>query len=84
MVDYSIKIEKLLKEMRTLLQPAGQQPLAPATTLVAQLEESATPTGRPDPMLQEAISNINTEDIASLEQWAVGGLQDMTTLTSRS
>ena len=42
------------------------------------------PTERPDPTLQEAISKINTENIASLEQWAVGGLQNTATPTSGS
>ena len=39
------------------------------------------PAKRSDPTLEEAISEINTENIASLEQWAVGGLQNMATPT---
>ena len=102
MVDYSTKIKKLLKEMRTLLQlvgkqpeptpamqqptpePTGKQPPAPSTIPVAQPEELTPPTERPDPMLQEAIPDINTEDITSLEQWVAGGLQDMATPTTGS
>ena len=94
MVDYSTKIEKLLREMRILLQLVGTQPEpAPATqqptparapTPITQPEEVTLPTGRPDPTLQEAISKINTEDIASLEQWVVGGLQNMATSTTGS
>ena len=94
MVDYSTKIEKLLREMHILLQPAGLQ-LEPAlatqqstptpTSIPAASPEVVTlPTGRPNPTLQEVIPEINTEDIISLEQWAVGGLQNMATLTSGS
>ena len=62
-------------------EPAGHQPLALATTLVVQLEECATPTGRSDPTLQGTIPDIDMEDIASLEQWVARGLQDMATPT---
>ena len=91
MVDYSTKIEKLLREMRILLQPvraqlepvlATQQPtLAPAPILAPSSEVVTSPTGRSDPSLREAIPKINTEDIASLEQWAIGGLHNMATPT---
>ena len=77
LVDYNTKMEKLLKEMRTLLQPAkqrqesepAQQPTPPpVTTPVAQSEAPVAPTETADPTLQEPISeSLNTENIALLE-----------------
>ena len=96
MVDYSTKIEKLLREMCILLQPIGAQPEpasttqqptpapVPIPTLVASPDMVTPPAERPDPTLHEAIPEINTEDIASLEQWAEGGLLNMATPTSGS
>ena len=104
LVDYNAKMEKLLREMQTLLQsaeqqlatpqPTTQQPApesteqptpAPVTTPPTQLEEPVAPTGTVDSTLQKPISeSLNIEDIASLEQWATGGLRDMATPTTGS
>ena len=75
MVDYSSKIEKMLKELRALLHPTEPQ-LEPAAILSAGPSTVPAPTpspdfvtllvSQPDPLLQEAIPDINTEDIASL------------------
>ena len=78
MVDYSTKMEKLLKELCALVQPTGVQ-LEPASTSTPALGPSTVPipnpsldvvtphADRPDPMLQKAIPEINTKDIASLK-----------------
>ena len=58
--------------------------LALVMTPTAQPDERAMPTGIANPTLQEAILNINTDDIALLEQWTEGGLQEMATPTTRS
>ena len=90
MVDYSTKMEKLLKELRALLQPIGVQPEpaststptpGPSTVPIPNLSPDVItpPAHRPDPLLQEAIPEINTEDIASLKTWAVEGLETLTT-----
>ena len=95
MVDYSTKMEKLLKELHALLQPVGVQPEpaptpapAPAPTPVpfpiTSPEMVTLSTDRLDPTLQEEIPEINTEDITSLETWAVGRAQNMTTPKTRS
>ena len=75
MVDYSTKMEKPLKELRALLQPTGVQP-EPTSISTPALEPSTIPipnpspnvvtplADRPDPLLQEAIPEINMEDIA--------------------
>ena len=90
MVDYSSKMEKTLKEPRALLQPTGSQPELAATpapgpsTVLAPtpgLGFVTPPISQPDPLLQEAIPEINTEDIASLRTWAEGGLENFTTPT---
>ena len=75
MVDYSSKMEKMLKELRVLLQPIGSQ-LEPAATPTPgpNIVPAPTPSpgfvtpsvSQPDLLLQEAISEINMEDIASL------------------
>ena len=95
-VDYSTKIEKLLREMRIFLQPVGAQlepapatqqltsAPAPVPTIVISPDMVIPPAERPDPILQEVIPEINMEDIVSLEQWAVGGLLNMATPTSGS
>ena len=74
MVDYGIKLEKTLKELRALLHPTGSQlelaatpgagpSIVPAPT---PSPEFVTPSvTQPDPLLQEPIPDINTEDIAS-------------------
>ena len=72
MVDYGLKLEKTLKELRALLHPSGAQPelvgtlgagpsTAPAPT---PSPEFVTPSvTQPDPLLQEPIPDINTEDL---------------------
>ena len=80
--------------MRTLLQRAGQQQLpeptqqptpTPITTPSIQLEALVAPTGTLDSTLQEPIpESLNMEDIASMEQWAAGCLQNMATPTTGS
>ena len=89
-VDYSSKMEKTLKELRALLQPTGSQP-EPAVTPALGPSTVPAPTPSPgfvtlpisqlDPLLQEAIPEINTEDIASLRTWAEGGSGNLTTPT---
>ena len=95
MVDYSTKMEKLLKELRALLQPTGVQP-KPASTSTPTPGPSTIPIpnpspnivtppiDRPDPLLQEAIPKINMEDIASLRSWAAEGPENLTILTTGS
>ena len=79
MVDYSIKLEKTLKELLALLHPTGSQP-EPATTpgVGPSIVPAPTPSSdfvtppvtQLDPLLQEPIPEINAEDIASLRSWA--------------
>ena len=93
MVDYGLKMEKTLKELRALLHPTGAQP-KPVGTLGAG--PSTTPASTPSPefvtplatqsdlLLQEPIPEINTEDLASLRNWIEarpGGLTTPTTGT---
>ena len=91
MVDYGLKLEKTLKELRTLLHSTGSQlepvsipgagpSIVPAPT---PSPEFVTPLViQPDPLLQEPISDINTEDIASLKSWAEAGPGNLTTPTT--
>ena len=60
LVDYNIKMEKLLKELRALFQPNGQQqapepsqlPIPALVTIPSiQLQASTAPTGTADSML---------------------------------
>ena len=91
MVDYSIKLEKTLKELRALLHPTGSQP-EPVATLGTGPSTVRVPTPspefvtllvtQPDPLLQEPIPDINTEDIASLKSWAEVGPGNLTTPTT--
>ena len=95
MVDYGTKMEKLLKELRKLLQPIGVQP-EPALASTPTPGQSTVPTptpnpgivtppvAQPDPLLQEAIPQINMEDIASLRTWVEGGPENLTTPTTGS
>ena len=93
MMDYSSKMEKMLKELHALLHPTGSQP-EPAPTLAAGPSTVpapipspgfvTAPVSQPDPLLQEAISEINTEDIASLRSWAEVGPGNFTTPTTRT
>ena len=76
MVDYGLKMEKTLKELRALLQPTGAQP-EPVRTSRARPSTTLAPTTSPefitppatqlDPLLQEPIPVLNTEEMASLQ-----------------
>ena len=79
MVNYGLKLEKTLKELRSLLHPTGAQPepvgtpgAGPSTTRTpTPSPEFVTPLATPpDPLLQEPIPEINTEELASLKSWA--------------
>ena len=77
MVDYSAKMEKMLKALRELLQLIGSQP-KPASTSTPGLGPDSVPipiprpgfitplVSQPDPLFQEAIPEINIADITSL------------------
>ena len=91
MVDYGIKLEKTLKELRALLHPTGSQlepvgtpgagpSIVPAPT--PSPEFVTPPATQPDPLLQEPIPNINTDDLASLKSWAEAGPENLTTPTT--
>ena len=88
MIDYSQKMEKTLKELRSLLKPTGGQPeqtgtpgAGPSTT-PAQTASFVTPLAtRPDPLLQESIPVLNTDEMANLRDWAAGGPEALTTPT---
>ena len=75
MINYSQKMEKMLKELRTLLQPTGCLPeqagtpgagpsTTPAPTTSPNFE--TPPATRSDPLLQEPIPVLNTEEMANL------------------
>ena len=91
MIDYSTKMEKTLKELRSLLQPIGSQ-LEPASTPALGPSTVPVPTpsprfvtpsvSQPDPLLQEVIPKINMEDITSLRTWAEGGPENLMTPTT--
>ena len=70
-----MKMEKTLKELRTLLQSTGAQPepvgtpgARPSTTPTPTTSpEIVTPTTtQPDPLLQEPIPELNMEELHSL------------------
>ena len=91
MVDYSSKMEKMLKQLRRILHPTGSQPEPAATPGVGpstvpaptpSLDFVTPPVTPPDPLLQEAIPEFNTEDIAYLRSWAEAGLGNFTTPTT--
>ena len=90
MVDYGLKMEKTLKELRAFLQPTGAQPepvgtpgAGPSKTLAptSSHEFVTPPTTQPDPLLQEPIPVLNTEEMASLWNWAEVGPGALTTPT---
>ena len=93
MVDYGLKLEKTLKELRALLHPTGAQ-LEPVGTPGAGPSTVPTPTPssefvtppatQPDPLLQEPIPEINTEELASLRSWVEAGPGILTTPTTRT
>ena len=70
MVDYGLKMEKPLKELRALLhsttaqsEPVGTPGVGPNTTPAptSSLEFVTPTTTQPDPLLQEPILELNTE-----------------------
>ena len=91
MVDYGLKMEKTLKELRVLLHSTGAQPelvgtpgAGPSTTPApTSSPEFVTPTTtQPDPLLQEPIPELNTEELHSLRNWAEAGPGALTTPTT--
>ena len=91
MVNYGLKMEKTLKELRALLHPTGAQPepvgipgAGPSTTPAPtpSLELVTPPAIQPDPLLQEPIPELNTEELTSLRNWAEVGLGVLTTPTT--
>ena len=91
MVDYGLKMEKTLKDLRSLVHPTGAQPklvgtlsAGPSTTPApTPSPEFVTPLAtQPDPLLQEPISVLNTEEMASLRNWAEAGPEVLTTPTT--
>ena len=91
MVDYGIKLEKTLKELCGLLHPTGSQPEPAAipdagpSTVPAPTPSPdfvTPPVTQPDPLLQEPIPDINTEDITYLRSWVEAGPGYLTTPTT--
>ena len=87
--DYSQKMEKTLKELRTLIQPTGGQPeharmpgAGPSTTPAPTASFVIPPPTRPDPLLQEPIPVLNTDEMANLQDWAEGGPEALATPTT--
>ena len=76
MIDYSQKMEKTLKELRSLLKPTGDQPeqvgtpgAGPGTIPVPTANFVTPPPTRPNPLLQEPIPVLNTNEMADLRDW---------------
>ena len=93
MVDYGLKMEKTLKELCVLLQPTGAQPelvgtpgASPSTTPTPtpSPEFVTPPATQPDPLLQEPIPILNTEEVASLQNWAEARPGALITPTTRT
>ena len=91
MVDYDLKMEKTLKELRILLHPTGTQPEpvgipgAGPSTIPAPTpspEFVTPPATQPDPLLQEPIPELNTKELHSLRNWAEAGSEVLTTPTT--
>ena len=91
MVDYGLKMEKTLKELRALLhstgaqsEPIGTPGAGPSTTPTpTSSPEFVTPTTtQPDPLLQEPIPELNMEELHSLRNWAEAGPGALTTPTT--
>ena len=89
MIDYSQKMEKTLKELRTLLQPtegrpeqAGTPRAGPSTTPAPTASFVIPPPTRPDPLLQEPIPILNSDEMANLRDWAEGGPEELATPTT--
>ena len=91
MVDYGLKMEKTLKELRELLHSTGAQP-EPVGTPSAGPSTTPAPTSSPkfvtpmttqsDLLLQEPIPELNTEELHSLRNWAEAGPGALTTPTT--
>ena len=91
MVDYGLKMEKTLKELRLLLHPTETQP-EPVGTPRARPNTTPTPTtnpefvtpsaSQPDSLLQKPIPELNTEELNSLRNWAERGPGVLTTPTT--
>ena len=91
MVDYGLKMEKTLKELHALLHSTGAQP-EPEGTPGAGPSKTPAPTPspefitppaiQPDPLLQESIPELNTEELHSLKNWAEAGPGVLTTPTT--
>ena len=86
MIDHSQKMEKTLKELRSILKPVEGQPeptgtpgAGPSTTPAASFV--TPPVCRPDPLLQEPIPVLNTDEMANLRDWAARRLEAVTTPT---
>ena len=86
MIDYNQKMEKTLKELQGLLKPTGDQPEQAGTpgagpnTIPAPTASFVTPPAiRPNPLLQEPIPILNTDEMASLRDWAEGGPEALAT-----
>ena len=89
MIDYSQKMEKTLKELRTLIQPTRGQPeqagtsgAGPSTTPTPTANFVTPPPTRSDPLLQEPIPVLNTNEMANLRDWAEGGPEALATPTT--
>ena len=84
-------MEKTLKELRTLLQPTRGRPeqvempeARPSTTPAPTASFVTPPATRPDPLLQEPIPILNTDEMANLRNWAEGGPEALATPTTRT
>ena len=82
-------MEKTLKELHTLLQPIGgrsEQARTPGprpnTTPAPTASFVTLPATRPDPLLQEPIPVLNTDEMANLRNWAEGGPEALATPTT--
>ena len=88
MIDCSQKMEKMLKELRTLIHPTGGQPeqagtpgAGPSTTPARTASFVTPPPTRPDPLLQEPIPVLNSNEMVDLRDWAEGGPKALATPT---
>ena len=88
MIDYSQKMEKTFKELRSLLKPTGEQPeqagtpgAGPSTIPTPTTSFVTPPPTRPDPLLREPILVLNTDKMVNLWDWAEGGPEALATPT---
>ena len=89
MINYSQKMEKTLKELRSVLKLTEEQPEQAGTpgagpsTIPAPIASFVTrPPTRPDPLLQELIPVLNTDEMANLRDRIEGGLEALATPTT--